>query len=341
MKKIALIFGITGQDGSYLARLLLKKQYIVHGVIRRSSIINTTRIDDIYEEPQNRKKFFLHYGDLLDTGNVNMIINSIKPDEIYNLAAQSHVAVSFQMPEYTSDIDGIGALRILESIKNFKNKKIKFYQAGTSEMYGNVKSNTLINEKAKFYPRSPYAAAKVFAHHMTINYREAYNIFACNGILFNHESPVRGETFVTRKIIKALCRIKQGKQQKLFLGNIYSKRDWGHAKDYVLAMWKMLQKKTPNDYIIASGKTYSVKYFINKVAKKLQLNIKWIGKGLHEKAILLETNRPIIEIDKRYFRPTEVNFLLGDAKKAKKILKWKAKYNLDSLINEMIKYEIG
>jgi len=339
MKKTALIFGITGQDGSYLARFLLKKKYIVHGVIRRSSIINTVRIDEIYEEPQYRKSFFLHYGDLLDTGNVNMMINNVKPDEVYNLAAQSHVAVSFQMPEYTSDIDGIGVLRILESIKNFKNKKIKFYQAGTSEMFGNIKKNSSMNEKTIFYPRSPYAAAKVFAHHISVNYREAYNVFACNGILFNHESPVRGETFVTKKIVKALCRIKNGKQKKLYLGNIYSKRDWGHAEDYVVAMWKILQQKKPEDFVIASGKTYSVKYFINKVAKKINLNIKWTGSGLNEKAKLTKENRTIIEIDKRYFRPTEVDYLLGDATKARKLLNWKPSHTLDSLISEMIKYE--
>ena len=340
MKKIALIFGITGQDGAYLARLLLKKNYSVHGVIRRSSLINTDRIDDIYEEPQFRKNFFLHYGDILDTGNVNMIITKVNPDEVYNLAAQSHVAVSFSMPEYTSDVDGLGTLRILESIKNHKKKRIKYYQAGTSEMFGNSVINRYQNERTEFKPESPYAAAKVFAHHMVINYRKSYNLHASNGILFNHESPIRGETFVTKKIVKGLTKIKFGLQKKLFLGNIYSKRDWGHAEDYVIAMWKILQLRKPDDFVISTGNTYSVKQFINEVAKKLNLNIFWTGKGLNEKARLKNNKEVIIEIDKRYFRPSEVNYLRGDSSKAKKILKWKPKYNIKSLIEEMIKHEV-
>ena len=276
-KKIALIFGITGQDGSYLAEFLLKKNYIVHGVKRRSSSFNTGRIDHLYQDPHEKKrKFILHYGDITDAISVSSIIKNIKPDEIYNLAAQSHVAVSFEVPEYTANADGIGALRILEAIKfhGFE-KKTKFYQAGTSEMFGKV-AQIPQTEKTPFYPRSPYGVAKVYAHWITVNYREAFNIFACNGILFNHESPVRGETFVTKKIIMALCRIKLKKQKKLFLGNLDAKRDWGHAKDYVEAMWKMLQKKTPDDYVISTGKQYSVKDFINLSLK--ELNINTIGK---------------------------------------------------------------
>ena len=273
-KKIALIFGITGQDGSYLSEFLLKKGYLVHGVKRRSSSINTKRIDHIYQEPNQKKKtFFLHYGDVTDSISVLSLIEKIKPNEIYNLAAQSHVAVSFQVPEYTANADAIGALRILEAIRSCKLQKItKFYQAGTSEMFGMVQQIPQ-NEKTPFYPKSPYGVAKVYAHWITVNYREAYNIFACNGILFNHESPKRGETFVTKKIINALCRIKSKLQKKLFLGNIESKRDWGHAKDYVEAMWKMLQQKKPNDYVIATGKQYSVKEFINLTLKELKINI--------------------------------------------------------------------
>ncbi len=275
-KKIALIFGITGQDGSYLAEFLIKKGYFVHGVKRRSSSLNTSRVDHIYQDPHEKKRnFFLHYGDITDAISVSTLIKKIKPNEIYNLAAQSHVSVSFEVPEYTANADAIGALRILEAIKfhGFE-KKTKFYQAGTSEMFGKVKEIPQ-NEKTPFYPRSPYGVAKVYAHWITINYREAYNIFACNGILFNHESPVRGETFVTRKIVVALCNIKNGLQKKLFLGNLEAKRDWGHAKDYVEAMWKMLQKKTPSDYVIATGKQYTVKQFINFELKELKMNFMW------------------------------------------------------------------
>ena len=334
-KKVALITGVTGQDGSYLAEFLLKKKYKVHGVIRRSSSFNTGRIDHLYQDPHERSKnFFLHYGDMTDSLSLQRIIDKVVPDEIYNLAAQSHVAVSFQEPEYTANSDALGALRILEIIKRVKKKKIKFYQAGTSELFGKVQEMPQ-TEKTNFYPRSPYAAAKLYAHWITINYREAYKIFACNGILFNHESPKRGETFVTKKITKALCRIKHKKQKKLYLGNIYAKRDWGHAKDYVEAQWLILQQRKPDDYVIATGKTYSVKYFINKAAKYLKLKLKWKGKGINTKAYD-ENGNCIIECDKKYFRPTEVDILLGNANKAKKVLKWKPKTKIDALVKEMI-----
>lgn len=334
-KKIALITGITGQDGSYLAEFLLKKKYNVHGVIRRSSSFNTGRIDHLYQDPYEKSKnFFLHYGDMTDSLSLQRIIDDVMPDEIYNLAAQSHVAVSFQEPEYTANSDALGTLRILEIIRRVKKKKIKFYQAGTSELFGKVQDMPQ-TEKTSFYPRSPYGAAKLYAHWITVNYREAYDIFACNGILFNHESPRRGETFVTKKITKALCRIKYKKQKKLYLGNIYTKRDWGHAKDYVEAQWLILQQKKPDDYVIATGKTFSVKYFINKAAKYLNLKIKWKGKGINTKAYD-EKGNCIIQCDKKYFRPTEVDILLGNASKAKKILKWKPKTKIDALVKEMI-----
>jgi len=339
-KKIALIFGITGQDGSYLAEFLIKKNYIVHGVKRRSSSFNTGRIDHFYQDPHEKKrKLILHYGDLTDAISVSSIIKNIQPDEIYNLAAQSHVAVSFEVPEYTANADGLGALRILEAIKfhGFE-KKTKFYQAGTSEMFGKVMQIPQ-TEKTPFYPRSPYGVAKVYAHWITVNYREAFNIFACNGILFNHESPVRGETFVTKKIIMALCRIKLKKQKKLFLGNLDAKRDWGHAKDYVEAMWKMLQKKTPDDYVISTGKQYSVKDFINLSLKELNIKYLWKGKGIHQKCYD-ENGNCFIECDKEYFRPLEVDTLLGDSSKAKKELNWKPKYNTTKLVKEMVSEEL-
>ena len=338
-KKIALITGITGQDGSYLAELLLKKKYNVHGIIRRSSSFNTSRIDHLYQDPHLKSKnFFLHYGDMTDSLSLQKIINDIKPDEIYNLAAQSHVAVSFQQPEYTANADGLGALRILEIINNIKSKKIKFYQAGTSEMFGMVQEIPQ-TEKTRFYPRSPYAVAKVYAHWITVNYREAYGIFACNGILFNHESPVRGETFVTKKITKALCRIKYKKQKKLYLGNLEAKRDWGHAKDYVEAQWRILQQKKPDDYVIATGKTYSVKVFVEKVATCLGIKITWKGNGVNTKGYDQKGNC-IIECDKKYFRPTEVDILIGNANKAKKILKWKPKITINELIKEMVEDDL-
>ncbi len=338
-KKTALIFGITGQDGSYLAEFLLKKNYIVNGVKRRSSSINTFRVDHIYQDPHEKNyRFRLHYGDITDSSSVSNIIKKTKPDEIYNLAAQSHVAVSFEVPEYTANADALGALRILEAIKFHKlEKKTKFYQAGTSEMFGKVQKIPQ-NEKTDFYPLSPYGVAKLYTHWITKNYREAYNIHASNGILFNHESPRRGETFVTKKIVSALCKIKKGKQKKLFLGNIHSKRDWGHARDYCNAMWKILQQKKPDDYVIATGIQYSIKEFINMTAKKLKMKIKWKGKGLNEKAYD-ENGLSIIECDKNYFRPLDVNTLLGDAKKARKKLKWKPTENINSLIDEMIYYE--
>ncbi len=338
-KKIALIFGITGQDGSYLAELLLKKNYIVHGVKRRSSSINTSRVDHIYQDPHDKRYTFrLHYGDITDSLSVSRIIQKIKPNEIYNLAAQSHVAVSFEVPEYTANADALGALRILEAIKFHKlEKKTKFYQAGTSEMFGKVQSIPQ-NEKTNFHPQSPYGVAKLYAHWITRNYREAYNIFASNGILFNHESPRRGETFVTKKIVSALCKIKEGKQKKLFLGNLKAKRDWGHAKDYCYAMWKILQQSKPDDYVIATGVQYSIKEFINLTAKKLNIKITWKGKGLKEKGYNSQ-GKTIIECDKNYFRPLDVNTLLGDAKKARKKLKWKPNRDISALIDEMIKSE--
>ena len=340
-KKIALIFGITGQDGSYLADFLLKKKYIVHGVKRRSSSFNTARIDHIYQDPHDKKKnFILHYGDVTDSSSVSQIIKSVRPNEVYNLAAQSHVAVSFEVPEYTANADGLGVLRILEAIKFHKLQNYtKFYQAGTSEMYGNVQQ-TPQNEKTDFYPLSPYGVAKLYGHWITKNYREAYNIFACNGILFNHESPRRGETFVTKKIIRGLVRIKYGIDKTLFLGNLNAKRDWGHAKDYVEAMWKILQQKTPEDWVIATGKQYSIKSFINIVCKKLNIKIQWKGKGINEKGINTVNKKSIIQIDKNYFRPLDVNTLLGNASKARSKLKWKPKYNLNSLVDEMISEEI-
>jgi GDPmannose 4,6-dehydratase len=339
-KKVALIFGITGQDGSYLAEFLLKKKYIVHGVKRRSSSFNTGRIDHLYQDPHAKnRKFILHYGDITDAISVSSIIKNIKPNEIYNLAAQSHVAVSFEVPEYTANADGIGALRILEAIKfhGFE-KKTKFYQAGTSEMFGKV-AQIPQTEKTPFYPRSPYGVAKVYAHWITVNYREAYKIFACNGILFNHESPVRGETFVTKKIIMGLCRIKTGKQKKLFLGNLSAKRDWGHAKDYVEAMWKMLQRKKPQDYVISTGKQYSVKDFINLSLKELNIKYYWKGEGINQKCYNDKDNC-IIECDKEYFRPLEVDTLLGDSRKARKELNWRPKFNIAKLVKEMVTAEL-
>ena len=334
MKKIALITGITGQDGSYLARFLLKKNYIVHGIKRRTSTFNTIRIDDIFENPQLKSKFILHHGDMTDTTSLMHIVQKIKPNEIYNLAAQSHVAVSFEQPEYTANSDAIGTLRLLECIRILGlQKKTKFYQASTSELFGMTKDIPQ-NEKTHFYPRSPYAVAKLYAHWITVNYREAYGIFACNGILFNHESPQRGETFVTRKITRALTKIKLGKQKKLEIGNLYSKRDWGHAKDYVEMMWKMLQAKKPEDYVIATGKQFTIKEFINVASKELNMKIVWKGAGLKEKGYY--KNKEIIKISKKYFRPTEVDNLLGNAKKAMQKLNWKPKTSFASLVKEMV-----
>jgi GDPmannose 4,6-dehydratase len=334
-KKIALITGITGQDGSYLAELLLKKNYIVHGLNRRTSSFNTKRIDHIFQEHYlKNKNFILHYGDMTDSSSLNRVINSILPDEIYNLAAQSHVYVSFEAPEYTADTIALGTLRILECIRSLmKKKKIKFYNASTSEMFGNSKF-TSQNEKTPFAPESPYGAAKLYAHWITKNYRDSYKIFSCNGILFNHESPRRGNTFVTQKIITELKKIKKNKNHKLYIGNLYAKRDWGHAKEYVEMQYLMLQNKKPIDYVISTGKNYSVKHFINLVAKKLKMKIRWTGKGLNEKGYL--DNKLNILVDKKYFRPSEVNSLLGDSSKAARELKWKPKITIHQLIDEMI-----
>jgi len=334
MKK-ALITGVTGQDGSYLAEFLLNKDYEVHGIKRRTSLINTDRIDHLYQNPfENHRKFILHHADLTDSTSLTRVIQEVQPDEIYNLAAQSHVAVSFEQPEYTANSDALGTLRILEAIRILKlEKKTKFYQASTSELYGLVKEIPQ-NENTPFHPRSPYGVAKLYAYWITVNYREAYGIYACNGILFNHESPVRGETFVTRKITRGLARIKLGLQKNLFLGNINALRDWGHAKDYVEAQWLMLQQKEPDDFVIATGKQYSVKDFINLAAKNLNLVIEWKGKGLNEVGLL--DGKEIVKIDPRYFRPAEVENLLGDPTKAKEKLNWFPKISFENLVREMI-----
>ena len=333
MKK-ALITGITGQDGSYLAEFLISKNYEVHGIKRRTSLINTERIDHLYQDPHEiSKKLILHHGDMTDSTSLIRIIQEVQPEEIYNLAAQSHVAVSFEEPEYTANSDALGALRILEAIRILKlEKKVKFYQASTSELYGSV-LETPQTEKTPFYPRSPYGVAKLYAYWITINYREAYGIYACNGILFNHESPVRGETFVTRKITRALARIKLGLQKDLYIGNLNALRDWGHAKDFVEAQWLMLQQQNPDDFVIATGKQYSVRDFINEVCKNLDMKIEWRGKDLSEAGYL--DGKDIIKVDKRYFRPTEVKSLLGDASKAKKKLNWSPKISFKELVKEM------
>ena len=334
MKK-ALITGITGQDGSYLAEFLLNKGYEVHGIKRRASLINTNRIDHLYQDPHDKnRKLILHHGDLTDSSSLIRIIQDVQPDEIYNLAAQSHVAVSFEQPEYTANSDALGALRILEAIRILSlEKKTKYYQASTSELFGFTKESPQ-NEKTPFYPRSPYAAAKIYAYWITVNYREAYGIFACNGILFNHESPVRGETFVTRKITRALARIKLGLQKKFYLGNLDALRDWGHAKDYVEAQWLMLQQNKPEDFVIATGKQYSVRDFVNEASKILNIEIIWKGKGVKEAGFM--NGKEIIKVDPRYFRPTEVENLLGDSSKAKKKLNWKPKISFHTLVKEMV-----
>ena len=338
MKKIALITGVTGQDGSYLAEFLLKKKYVVHGIKRKSSSFNTQRIDHIYVDPHFKTNFFLHYADLTDSNSIFKIINEIRPDEIYNLGAQSHVGVSFENPEYTAQVTGLGCLRILEAIRFLKLKKTKFYQAGTSELFGEINKQKIFNEKSEFHPKSPYGVSKLFAHQITKVYRESYKIFASNGILFNHESPRRGETFVTRKITRFLTRWKFNLENILYLGNIYAVRDWGHAKDYVEMQWKILQQKKPDDYIIATGATCSVKEFVNKCCKLLKIKIYWAGKKLNEHAYVIKNRKKVIliKVDKSYFRPLEVDYLKGDSKKAFKKLKFKPKYNLNSLINDMI-----
>jgi GDPmannose 4,6-dehydratase len=332
--KIALITGITGQDGSYLAELLLEKGYEVHGLIRRSSNFNTERIDHLYKNKQNN--FFLHYADLTDSSNICSIIGKVTPTEIYNLGAQSHVQVSFECAEYTADVDGIGVLRLLNAMKICGlEKTCKLYQASTSELYGLVQEIPQ-NEKTPFYPRSPYACAKLYAYWIIVNFREAYDMYLTNGILFNHESPRRGPTFVTRKITRAVARIKKGLQDKLYLGNLDSKRDWGHAKDYVECMWKMLQQPIAEDFVIATGETHTVREFVEKAFKHVNIDIIWIGKGVEEKGIDSKNNKIIIEIDSKYFRPTEVDLLIGDATKARNKLDWKPTILFENLVKEMV-----
>jgi len=338
MKK-ALITGITGQDGSYLTELLLEKGYEVHGLLRRASTFNTSRIDHLYQDPHvNGVKLFLHYGDLSDSSNISRVIEKVNPDEIYNLGAQSHVKVSFDMPEYTSDVVALGALRILDAIKDTK-IKTKYYQASSSEMFGKVQEIPQ-KETTPFYPRSPYGCAKVYAYWITVNYRESYDIFATNGILFNHESPRRGGTFVTKKITRGLTRIKMGLEDKLYLGNLESKRDWGYAKDYVEGMWLMLQQDKPDDYVLATGETHSVRECVAATTKALDMEIEWQGEGMQEKGIDKKTGKVIIEIDERYFRPSEVDLLIGDYSKAKKILGWEPKTKFEDLIKIMVDADI-
>ncbi|WP_319468937.1 GDP-mannose 4,6-dehydratase [uncultured Pseudodesulfovibrio sp.] len=341
MKKIALITGVTGQDGAYLARFLLDKGYEVHGIKRRASSFNTSRIDDIYEGPHvENKRFFLHYGDLSDSSNLIRIVQQVQPDEIYNLGAQSHVAVSFESPEYTADVTGLGTLRLLEAIRIAGlEKKTKFYQASTSELYGQVQEMPQ-TETTPFYPRSPYAVAKLYSYWICVNYREAYGMYTCNGILFNHESPVRGETFVTRKITRALARIKLGLQDMLYLGNINALRDWGHAKDYVEMQWLMLQQDTPQDYVIATGEHHSVRHFIEMAATDLDIQIEWKGEGENEKGYDKETGNQIIAIDPKYYRPTEVETLLGDPSKARNELGWEPRITFNEMVREMVREDL-
>ena len=340
MKK-ALITGITGQDGAYLAELLLAKGYEVHGIKRRTSLFNTDRIDHLYQDPHEKdRRFILHHGDLTDSSSLIRIIQETQPDEIYNLAAQSHVAVSFEEPEYTANSDALGTLRILEAIRILGlGEKTRFYQASTSELYGKVQEVPQ-TEKTPFYPRSPYAAAKIYAYWITVNYREAYDFFACNGILFNHESPLRGETFVTRKITRAVARKKLGLQDKLFLGNLDSRRDWGHAKDYVEAQWLILQQDTPDDYVIATGEQHSVREFVEAAFREIWITVRWEGKGINEKGYDDNTGKVLVEVDPKYFRPTEVETLLGDPSKAAERLGWKAKVGFNELVAEMVREDV-
>lgn len=341
MRKVALITGVTGQDGAYLARLLLEKGYEVHGTKRRASSFNTARIDDIYEGPHAEdRRFFLHYSDLSDSSNLARLIQQIKPDEVYNLAAQSHVAVSFESPEYTADVTGLGTLRLLEAIRIAGlEKKTRFYQASTSELYGQVQEVPQ-TEKTPFYPRSPYAVAKLYAYWICVNYREAYGMYACNGILFNHESPVRGETFVTRKITRALSQIKVGLQERLYLGNMNALRDWGHAKDYVRMQWLMLQQDKPVDYVIATGEQHSVREFVDVAAVELDMKVEWRGSGEDEKGYDTETGKCIVAVDKRYYRPTEVETLLGYPAKAKAELGWEPEISFRELVREMVEEDL-
>ena len=340
MKK-AIISGVTGQDGAYLAEFLLKKGYEVHGIKRRASSFNTQRIDHLYVDPHEEEvKFFLHYGDLTDSTNLIRIIQEVQPDEIYNLAAQSHVKVSFETPEYTANVDALGTLRLLEAIRILNlESKTKFYQASTSELYGKVQEVPQ-RESTPFYPRSPYAVAKLYGYWITVNYREAYGLYACNGILFNHESPIRGETFVTRKITRGIARIKTGLQEKLYLGNLDAKRDWGHAKDYVVMQWLMLQQEEAEDYVIATGKQYSVRDCVELAARNMEIRLQWEGNGVNEKGIDRDSGKVIVEIDKRYFRPTEVECLIGDPSKAKTKLGWEPKISFEDMISEMAKVDL-
>lgn len=341
MSKVALITGVTGQDGAYLAEFLLKKGYEVHGLRRRSSLFNTARIDHLHQDEHiDGTKFFLHYGDMTDSLSIVNIMQKVQPDEVYNLAAQSHVAVSFEAPEYTADVDGIGTLRVLEAIRIVGlEKKTRFYQASTSELYGDVRAIPQ-NEETPFYPRSPYAVAKLYAYWITINYRESYGMYACNGILFNHESPIRGETFVTRKITLGLARIKHGLQDCLFMGNLDAKRDWGHAKDYIELQWLILQQDTPEDYVVGTGVQYSVRDFIEVTASKMGIELRWEGEGIHEIGIDTKINQTIIAIAEDYFRPSEVETLLADPSKAHNKLGWKLKYNFDDLVSDMVKSDL-
>ena len=338
--KVALVTGVTGQDGAYLAELLLSKGYTVHGIKRRSSLFNTDRIDHLYEDPHvSNRRFILHFGDLTDSTSLIRIVQQVQPDEIYNLAAQSHVAVSFEEPEYTANSDALGTLRLLEAIRiHGLEKKTRFYQASTSEMYGLVQE-TPQKETTPFYPRSPYAAAKLYAYWITVNYRESYGMFACNGILFNHESPIRGETFVTRKITRALARIKLGLQDCLYLGNMDARRDWGHARDYVEAMWMMLQHSEPQDFVIATGEQYTVRHFVEAAAKELGMAITWKGSGLDEVG-MDAAGRTIVAVDPRYFRPAEVETLLGDSTKARTLLGWRPRVSFNDLVCEMVREDL-
>jgi GDPmannose 4,6-dehydratase len=341
-ERVALITGITGQDGAYLADLLLKKDYVVHGIKRRSSSFNTGRVNHLYQDPHERDlNFILHFGDLTDATNLIRIIEQAKPNEIYNLAAQSHVQVSFETPEYTANADGLGALRLLEAIRILgMQRRVRFYQASTSELYGAVREVPQ-RESTPFYPRSPYAAAKLYAYWITVNYREAYGIHASNGILFNHESPMRGETFVTRKITRAVAAIALGLQQKLFLGNLNAKRDWGHARDYVEGMWRILQQHEPDDYVLATGETHSVREFVEKAFAQVNKTIDWAGAGLEEKGVDVASGRVLVEVDPRYFRPTEVELLVGDASKARSKLGWNHKVSFDELVAEMVAADLA
>jgi len=338
MKK-ALITGINGQDGSYLAEFLLKKGYEVHGTIRRASVFTTERIDHLYQDPHEKKvKLFLHYGDLTDSSNLNRLVEKIKPDEIYNLGAQSHVKVSFEVPEYTAEVDAVGTLRLLDTIKE-TGVHTRFYQASSSEMFGNAQE-TPQKESTPFYPRSPYGAAKVYSHWITVNYREAYNLYACSGILFNHESPRRGKRFVSRKITRAVAKIHLGLQDKLFLGNLNAKRDWGYAPEYVEAMWLMLQQEKPDDYVIATGEAHTVRELAEEAFKNIDINLEWKGKEKTEKGIDKKTGKTLVEVDPNYFRPTEVESLIGDASKAKKKLGWKSKVKFKELVKIMVKADL-